>query len=233
MKSMHILTAAVVFFSVCAGTVWSQAVQLPTYRYFSVGTTVLVPDRGSAYMGGVNSSRSGSTTRGLPGLGPLTRNRSMGSSTGGSSMTVHATIHDFEEMDRMILERAAAMHRNSGHLATEVERQAAGIASNVGRDAPMSLSRIAAEQAPKEMPSESLHSLRQKNLAAARERSRQAQEYFAKAQDCEARGKKGAAKVYYQMAARRAVGKLKDNALARYAYLKGAASGSRVADGSH
>lgn len=81
----------------------AQAVQLPTFRYFSVDTTVSVPDRGSAYMGGVNRASSGSTSSGF---GPL-RNRASGSSVGAAGVSVHATIIDHEELDREVLAEAA------------------------------------------------------------------------------------------------------------------------------
>jgi hypothetical protein len=85
--------------SVCA-----QAVQLPTFRYFSVQTTVSVPDRGGMVLGGVNSSSSGSTSRGF---GPL-RSRASGSNIGASTVSVHATIIDHNELDQAVLAEARA-----------------------------------------------------------------------------------------------------------------------------
>ena len=77
----------------------AQAIQLPTFRLFSTNSTVLVPDRGSAYLGGVDRASYGSNQRGL--------SRSIGSSVGSSGVTVHATIIDHEEMDRALLAEAA------------------------------------------------------------------------------------------------------------------------------
>lgn len=52
----------------------AQVVQLPSLRSFSVRTSVLVPDSGGAYLGGVNRSSHWMTSRG-PGWGPLGRTR--------------------------------------------------------------------------------------------------------------------------------------------------------------
>ena len=81
----------------------AQAVQLPSFHSFSVQTSVLVPDRGSAMLGGVDYARSGSTTRGI---GPF-RNRAFGQEIGTSRASVHATIIDHAEMDRAVLAEAA------------------------------------------------------------------------------------------------------------------------------
>jgi hypothetical protein len=80
----------------------AQAVQLPTFRYFGVQTTVSVPDRGGAVLGGVNRASSGSTSRGF---GPF-RSRGFGSSVGASTASVHATIIDHEELDQATLAEA-------------------------------------------------------------------------------------------------------------------------------
>lgn len=78
----------------------AQVIQLPTFHQFSVGTTVLVPDGGSAYLGGVDYARYGSSRR-----GPF--NRSSSSSVGSAGVSVHATIIDHEELDRAVLAEAA------------------------------------------------------------------------------------------------------------------------------
>ena len=60
-------------------------VQLPSFSYFGVDTSVSVPDRGSISLGGVGRSSSGSTAFG-PVLGP--RWPSFGRQIGASSTTV-------------------------------------------------------------------------------------------------------------------------------------------------
>ena len=43
-------------------------VQLPTFSFATVSTTVNVPDGGATYMGGINCALSGRTEYGVPGL---------------------------------------------------------------------------------------------------------------------------------------------------------------------
>ncbi|WP_310821123.1 hypothetical protein [Stratiformator vulcanicus] len=77
------------------------SVQQPTFGIASVNTTVSVPDRGEAYLGGLKSARD-STGSSLPnGFGSrISRTRS------STAITVRPFIHDLHEMDRMILEDA-------------------------------------------------------------------------------------------------------------------------------
>ena len=84
----------------------AQVVQLPTFHQFSTSTTVSVPDRGSASLGGVRRSATGGSQFGAPGLGG---NRAGGAAAQGGGLSVSAQIHDFAEMDRRLLEQAAAM----------------------------------------------------------------------------------------------------------------------------
>ena len=89
-----------------AGGVWAQApatVQLPSFSYFTVDTTVSVPDRGTASLGGVGRARTGSTAFG-PALG--SPNRAIGRSLSSSGISVRASVHDFEALDRATLQRA-------------------------------------------------------------------------------------------------------------------------------
>lgn len=80
-------------------------VQQPVFGNFSVGTTVSVPDRGGAYIGGV--SRAGS---GRKSFGPLRSGSSIGLFRDHSGVSTHVTIHDLGEMDRMILGQATERH---------------------------------------------------------------------------------------------------------------------------
>lgn len=86
-----------------------QTVQLPTVSNFSIQTDVLVPDQGSASLGGVSRSASGSTYRsGIP------TNRSIGSSMGSSHASVHVQIIDLDALDKAILGAA-----NVGQQSTQ------------------------------------------------------------------------------------------------------------------
>lgn len=79
----------------------ATSVQLPTFGYNTVTTTVSVPDRGSTYMGGINRSSMGRVESGAP-LLPF-KNRSIGYETGASSFRTSVYIHDFEAMDEQLL----------------------------------------------------------------------------------------------------------------------------------
>jgi len=79
----------------------ATTLQLPTFSFFTISTTVLVPDSGTGYLGG--AGRGGSGTR-FNGLG--SRAGASGVDIGG--MTVTAQIHDFKAMDRALLGDKAA-----------------------------------------------------------------------------------------------------------------------------
>ena len=82
-------------------------VQQPTFGVTTAGGTVIVPDGGSASLGGVGSSASGSAVSGLavPGLG----SRGFGRSSGSAGVTVHATIIDFRAMEAALAAEAAGL----------------------------------------------------------------------------------------------------------------------------
>lgn len=87
--------------SCTVSSVFSQALQLPSYENFGASTTVNIPDGGSMNTAGVTRSSSGGKSSGTPIL-PF-RNRSYGSSMGTSMMQTSVQIIDLEEMDREIL----------------------------------------------------------------------------------------------------------------------------------
>ena len=72
-----------------------SVVQLPSFHTFSYSGTVVVPDGGTAFLGGNRTSASGSTRRGL--------SRGFGRSQGLSQASVTATIIDNDEIDRQLL----------------------------------------------------------------------------------------------------------------------------------
>jgi hypothetical protein len=63
-----------------------STVQLPTFHFFTSTGTVVVPDGGDAFLGGVGGSAAGRVDRGIPGLPsrPFT-NSAIGSATGASN----------------------------------------------------------------------------------------------------------------------------------------------------
>jgi hypothetical protein len=87
----------------------AQVVQLPTFQFFGMSTTVSVPDQGSISLGGNASSSMSGFDYGFPGLGqfPIAGrpfgDRAIASHTQSSGVSVSAYIHDFEAMDQALL----------------------------------------------------------------------------------------------------------------------------------
>jgi hypothetical protein len=173
-------------------------VQLPTFSFFTVQTTVSVPDGGSMSLaGGINRAADGTVTRGM-----APPNRGIGSTRGASGVSVHARILDREQMDKAVLAEAAA--KRSETISSMLARTAA-----------------TAGRASSGTAVESVAAIRQKNAAAAAEQNSEAAEFFVKAQQAEAEGKAGTAKIYYQMVLSRDKGQLKQQAQVRLGALSG------------
>ena len=179
-----------------AATLCAQApavVQLPSYSVFGVATTVSVPDRGSISLGGVGRSSSGYTAFG-PALGP--GNRAFGRNTSASNATLHATIHDFDALDRATLARAS--HRPPLAVSRGSRRLSA-------------YSRFIAPQSTADsVPKGSVADARRLHQADVAQKEREALDELAHARRAAEQGKSGAAKVFYRIAARRASGALKE-----------------------
>lgn len=135
-KQLFLLIALV--FALVASGAQAQVVQLPTFQSFSISTTVSVPDSGAGYLGGVSRGAWGSSSRGvpgfssIPGLNRLSTNRGFGSSVSSSHAYATATIIDHAEMDRMLLDEAAARRGEFG-FASETDRRAAYLSEFVAR----------------------------------------------------------------------------------------------------
>ena len=193
-------------------------VQLPTFRFFTVQTSVSVPDGGGAYLGGMKTARDSSLTRGF---GPF-RNRGIGSDRGAAGMSVHATIIDLKEMDDAILAEAAAGRPGAPAFDPDAAR-AELLSRHVGKTFASASAREAAAPAPL---TGSVAAIRAENAAAAEARAAEAAQYFAKAQAAEGKGKAAVAKYYYQMVARRDRGQLQQQALERIAAIDGNVKGT-------
>ncbi len=228
--------------SALSGTAAAQqqatAVQLPTYSFFGLNTTVSVPDRGAAYLGGIKRAASGRNEFGVPMLGKLPffgrpfANRGIGTERSASHMHVTATIHDFEAMEEALLGQApgyasaAPQRRLStpaaalGHMVLPRDpRQGQSWQLRLPEPLPRSGAPRAtglAEAQPQPVPQPSGHLY-------------DAQGYFERGQAAEANGKAGVARIYYQMAARQATGELKEQVLSRLAALSSGDPSSRVA----
>ncbi len=86
-------------------------VQQPVVQQFSIDTTVVVPDRGSAFLGGVSKAATS-----VPTYGPMPYGTAFGSAVSSSYAETSVYIHDFELIDRLVLlegQRRFAEHRSS------------------------------------------------------------------------------------------------------------------------
>lgn len=196
----------------------ATSVQLPTFSHFGVGTTVSVPDRGAAYLGGVNRAAGDLRQFGAP-LLPF-GNRSMGASRGASGMSVSVWVHDFEAMDEALLRQGkgdAALFRH--------EKELRPLFPPARR--PDAWEQALARPAPAEHSVPSVEDLQRQRLAAQETRAAEAADFFARAEKAESEGKANVAKIYYQMAARRATGDLQARAQSRLEALR--APGAAVA----
>jgi len=203
------------------------AVQLPTFSQFSVSTTVVVPDRGSTLMGGVNRGATGRNEFGTP-LVPFRpfRNSAIGSQMGASRMRVTATIHDFEAMDNYLLSQPTSgrstFGRGWGGSATNRRRVIEP--RDPSRGASWQLA-VPAEDARAELSGPQAAEARR---LAQQQRQTEAEEFFQRGQQAEAEGKSGAAKIFYQMAARRADTALKAQVVARLEAMELAKTGAGI-----
>ena len=199
-------------------------VQQPTFSSFSVGTSVLVPDQGSAFMGGITRSATGVNEFGVPGLPffPF-RSRSIGQDQSAMGVSTHVFIHDFDAMDRMLLGgmpgAVTSVPRSMGPLPEGV----------VGPAVSPRAGNLAGQwQAKPASPALNLATEQARRAAEQQTRADEAEAFFDRAAQAEADGKPAVAKIYYQMAARRASGDLKQQALAK---LQSLTSGSKIAQG--
>jgi hypothetical protein len=210
---------AIVAIGAWAATARGQGttVQLPTYRTFQSGGSVLVPDRGSALLGGVSRARSSRSELGSP-FRPF-GNRAIGSELSAARASVSVYIHDFAAMEEE-LERAAAASARSKNVAK----------TPLGTSAKLADFAAASDQAqqPAESPLASLEEIRRQRRRDAEARDAEARDFLARGIAAEASGKLQVARIYYQIAAKRASGTLHDEILARLEALRRQQAGQIV-----
>jgi hypothetical protein len=200
------LSAVVLVVAPAAAQQPGTAVQLPTYSFFGTGTSVSVPDRGAAYMGGIKRAASGLNEFGTPLLKvPGFRNRAMGMERSSMGTSVGVYIHDFEAMEEALLggppsSVAAMTPRPAGSAYALRPRVAGGTAALSPRVGP---------------PEPTLAEVRSQQHQEQLTREEEAADFYRRGREAEAAGKRGVAKIYYQMAARRAAGDLKREIVAR------------------
>jgi hypothetical protein len=215
-------------------------VQLPTFNFTTVSTTVSVPDGGTGLLGGISRASEGSVERGVPLLSKvpyldrLFKNRGIGRDVSASNMTVIPRIIILEEEEfrqtGVSADTLDAMTSRSGggRGAAGGDPQLAGKAAFLTNH----LARHAVDAAPsrveKKLPS--LAEIQERNELAKRQQKSEAAEFFAKGNRAEADGKPGVAKVYYQMAARRADGDLRGQIAARLAILEATKNPTKLAE---
>lgn len=175
-----------------------QTVQLPSYQWFSVNTSVMAPDRGGAYLGGVKRSALGAKQFGR---GPLFGNRALGGSSGSSSTSVHVTVIDHEELDRAVLAEARRRRGDipSGAFAPGVTRLSNQLSDSAASNASQ----------PQEQGLLSVAEIRRLNAQRKKASQDEARRLAAQGWEAEQQGSTGAAKIFYQMAYRRADTELK------------------------
>jgi len=221
------VVAAVLVYSPTIGRAQrAGAIQLPTFRFFGMSTTVEVPDGGGASLGGNNSSASGRSERGIPGLGgrPF-ENVATGSANRGGSMGATATIHDMAAMDRRLLGTDDAAASSARPTANDLARQ----------KLPVMLRHAATERAAAEKTDiasrltvdaaggASIAEIRREQSAEDAAVNAEAARLLDEGKQIAASGKPGVARVYYQMAWRRATGDLKKQIVAEISSLNRAA----------
>lgn len=104
------------FFAFAGTTSAQQVVQQPTIGTLSINSSVLVPDQGSAMLGGIGSAGAGQNQR-----GGLMTNRAFGNRFARGGASVSATIIDLQEMDRAILQLADRSQSSSSPTGPEVK----------------------------------------------------------------------------------------------------------------
>lgn len=177
--------------ALCLGTLGAseargQVLQLPSYGYFSIRTTILAPDSGRGFAGGVSRFRQGATSRGLPiagrvpGWGRLGKNRAIGGGGSAGGVSVGATIIDHAAMDRALLAEAAARRG----------------------ERPETVGPAAITHSSSDDKLESLAQIRAHHQAKDAHDQQQFRQWIAQARQAEQDGKWGAAKVMYRMAAK-------------------------------
>ncbi len=158
-------------------------------------------------MGGVRRSYLDSTSRGIPGFGPLARNRAVGGDLAGGGVSVHTTVIDHEALDEAVL--AAAARRRVERML--VEKKGAELSATLRRHRPGSSAESSGLM--------SVAEIRRQNAAQKAARQQQALQLFAQGEAAATQGKAGVARIYYQMAHRRASAELQQRIAARLAAL--------------
>ena len=226
-RSVGISVLAVLLLAGHAQAQGGNAVQLPSFQIFSVGTTVLVPDRGSAFMGGISYSSSGRNELGVPGLGRIPmlgrgfRNVGIGRNQSAGGMSTSVYIIDHGEMDRALLAEAARRRGAAFDVLGRPVNSAAG--TMLAGDGSLRRchgpgyvvrSPSSAERSVASRPQEPIR-VHQGPLESVTSKAGRGALYLSKGRKAEAAGKPRVAKLFYQMASRRGSDAVRKSAVAR------------------
>ena len=201
----------------------AQAVQLPTFNFNTVNTTVTAPDGGTIGLGGVMRASQGRTSRGVPVLGKLPfagrlfNNRGIGQDMSHSFQSVTPRIIILEEEEAKlglpdyssgapvggVLSAGGGNYGQTTRQLSDVEQRALSLSQHVSRNVQQDEDQVSLPTGP------TAEEIRQRNASAAEQRSSDAVKFFEKAQAAEVAGKLSVAKIYYGMALSRAAGDFK------------------------
>ena len=175
---------SVLLLLVSAVSARAQTVQLPSFSSFGVDTTVVVPDRGAASLGGNTRIATGANdVNGIP------RQRAIGLNRQTGGQQVMAQIHDPREADAALLNQAGGARAAGKDRAVPLAASVPRAGANPALSSVVELERRRAES----------RSAAEREAHAAFEKGRQAQ----------AAGKNSVAAVYYRTAAKQADPKLR------------------------
>lgn len=169
------LPALIILLSLSSAAKAQQlTVQQPEFQIFSTNTTVVVPDRGEAFLGGMKTARSSRSSYGFSPFGST-----LGLERSGSTMSVSVYIHDFAAMDEYLLNQASplpsyGMTPYATHAYSEISRGTPPVAG-------------ALKSSPEQQEVTGLQ---------------KAAKYLELGLQAEQDGKPGVARLHYQMAAR-------------------------------
>ena len=136
--SVLFLVCGLSFFGVSSASA-QVAVQLPTIESFGFDSTVLVPDGGSMFLGGVSRAAAGRTSRsvpflgGIPGVGRAFRNQGIGRDLSSSTGRVHVQIISLREMEKRILAEGRRRLQARSTVDPAIEKKAEFLSRNIGR----------------------------------------------------------------------------------------------------
>jgi len=214
----------------------ASSVQLPTFSYFGVGTSVLVPDRGGAVLGGISRSASQLRHFGVPGpIGgpwgiaapglvgwpvPGAGQRTFGTNSSAQIAGISVWIHDFEAMEAQLLGQrqpaiGTALSASPG-IGTDNSRpgQQQPVPTRMPSGSGLPTSPLDSQMSIQhgstaEQPVMSVAELRRLREAEQEAQNQEASEWLYRAENAQQEGKLGLARIYYQMALSRASGPLK------------------------